>query len=449
MSARRFIGLLLAALFALPAALQAQPARPNAQKDGRGTESHIPVPFHGPPNGRFEDFLKGRVENASEHADTQEALRDLLKNLEKQFSPDDLKALKQDGVLDEHGRPPKLDDPKVRELLERWLENNRRERDVSPDGDGQPGGSTSTKRMVELLEKFLKDAPKGGGFATPNAPRSPDGGAQSQPPPDTPPRDEHAGGSNLPQPLPNIHSPPSLKEEGLRDSLSKFVEKMRESSLGNSPTLRRIGRELNRPILSRGENEGEGLLGKLPRLGEYIPFKRLFSAENLPSIGKPGWSGPRMPAVSAPSAGRMQGPSEGTVIGLLWIGLAVIAAVLLWKLLGGARTPPVGVQSAGWQLGPWPVNPADVATRQDLVRAFEYLSLLLLGPAARAWNHVEIASKLGASDDPAAMQRHNAASQLAALYEQARYAPPEELLPEDHLSDARRNLCLLAGVAAA
>jgi hypothetical protein len=123
--------------------------------------------------------------------------------------------------------------------------------------------------------------------------------------------------------------------------------------------------------------------------------------------------------------------------------------VLLWKLLGGARRTPVAGQSAAWQLGPWPVNPADVATRQDLVRAFEYLSLLLLGPAARAWNHVEIAGKLSVSDDPAATQRRNAASQLAALYEQARYAPPNEPLPENHLSDARRNLCLLAGVAAA
>lgn len=447
MPARRLMGLLLT-FFAMPAVLLAQQPRPNAEKDSRATPSHILVPFHGPPNGRFEDFLKDRVKDASDQADTQEALRDLLKNLEKQFSPDDLKALKQDGVLDEYGRPPKLDDPKIRQILERWLEKHRQEPSASPQGDSQAGAGATDKRMVEFLEKFLKDAPKGGGFTTPNPPRLPEDGTSRQTPPVNPPREESPSPA---APSTPVVSAPSGRQDELLEGLSKLVGKMRDSPLGESPTVRQIGRELSRPILTRGDGEGEsgGLLGKLPRLGEYVPFKRLFSAENLPSFGKPSLSGPRMPAMSAPSAGGMQGPSEGTVIGLVWIGLAVIVVVLLWKLLGGSRTTPVAVQTTGWQLGPWPVNPADVATRQDLVRAFEYLSLLLLGPAARAWNHVEIAGKLGAADDATAMQRRNAASQLAALYEQARYAPPNEPLPEDHLNDARRNLCLLAGVAAA
>ena len=36
-----------------------------------------------------------------------------------------------------------------------------------------------------------------------------------------------------------------------------------------------------------------------------------------------------------------------------------------------------------------------------------------------------------------------------ALYEQARYAPPEEALSDIDLAAARRNLCFLAGVSAA
>src|SRR5262249_28761255 len=318
------------------------------------------------------------------------------------------------------------DNPRFRQLLQRWVEMQQlQERDNPAGGDAQPGG-TADKRMVELVEKFLKDAPKGGGFTTPNLLRQPDEGAPRQTPPINPPRQES---SSPAVPIPPVSQPASRQEE-LREGLSNLIRKLGNSSLGESPTVRRIGRELNRPFFSRsdGESESEGILSKLPRLGEYVPFKRLFSGENLPSFGKPGWGGPRVPALSAPSAGGMQGPSEGTVIGLAWIGLAVIAAALLWKLLGGARRPPVAGQSAGRRLGPWRVHPADVAPRQDLVRAFEYLSLLLLGPAARAWNHVEIAGKLGASDDPAAMQRRNAASQLAGLYEQARYAPPDELL---------------------
>jgi hypothetical protein len=444
MPSRCLIGLLLAVLLAVPASLRAQLPRASAPKDGGTKESHIPVPFHGPPNGRFEDFLKGRVEDAREHADTQEAWRDLLKSLKKQY-PDDLEALKQKGVLDGSSGPPDLDDPVIRELLGRWLEKNRREQSTPPEGDGQPAGSAS-KEMVEALERLLKDAPKGGGVMPPSSMRPPPIGASGSAPQVNPQRELNP--SQSVQPPPAI-SAPSIRQEKLREELGKFVEKMRDSSLGESPTLRQIGRELNCPILRQDAGEGDGILDKLPRLREYIPFKGLFSPDRLPSFGKPSWSGPRIPAATVPTTSGMQMPGEGTVIGLVWIALAFVVAVLLWKLLRGVRTPQTALQQTQWQLGPWPIHPAEVATRQDLIRAFEYLSLFLLGPAARAWNHVEIAGKLGASDDLAATQRRNAASQLAALYEQARYAPPHEPLPEDHLCDARRNLCLLAGVAAA
>jgi hypothetical protein len=85
-----------------------------------------------------------------------------------------------------------------------------------------------------------------------------------------------------------------------------------------------------------------------------------------------------------------------------------------------------------------------VRTRDELVRAFEYLALLRLGPAARHRNHREIAADLGAGGP-----RSAAAERLAGLYEQARYAPPDEVLPDADLAAARADLCLLAGVAAA
>jgi hypothetical protein len=95
------------------------------------------------------------------------------------------------------------------------------------------------------------------------------------------------------------------------------------------------------------------------------------------------------------------------------------------------------------------VDPAQVATRQDLIRAFEYLSLLRLGPAARSWNHRAIAARLSAEPSDAAAERRCAAAHLAGLYERARYAPPGDPLPDGEVRDARRDLCLLAGVAAA
>jgi hypothetical protein len=86
-----------------------------------------------------------------------------------------------------------------------------------------------------------------------------------------------------------------------------------------------------------------------------------------------------------------------------------------------------------------------VATRQDLIRAFEYLSLLRLGPAARTWNHRAIAERLGAAE----AERRRVAGRLATLYEQARYAPAGDPLPEGAFQEARRELGFLAGAATA
>jgi hypothetical protein len=48
---------------------------------------------------------------------------------------------------------------------------------------------------------------------------------------------------------------------------------------------------------------------------------------------------------------------------------------------------------------------------------------------------MQIANKLGSP-----------AGRLAQIYEHARYAPPQEPLPEMQIDIARRDLCTLAGV---
>ena len=91
-------------------------------------------------------------------------------------------------------------------------------------------------------------------------------------------------------------------------------------------------------------------------------------------------------------------------------------AVVFWRLRGGRFTAS---GEARRPLGPWPVDPAGVKSRADLIRAFEYLSLLRCGEPARTWHHRAIAACLGGT----ASDRRAAAAQLAELYEQARYAP--------------------------
>jgi hypothetical protein len=91
------------------------------------------------------------------------------------------------------------------------------------------------------------------------------------------------------------------------------------------------------------------------------------------------------------------------------------------------------------------VDPRTIATREDLVRAFEYLSVLICGAEARTWTHGTIARALV---DLAAT--HAATARLLArLYELARYAPLDEPLNPAELAEGRRLVCELAGVPVA
>jgi hypothetical protein len=149
------------------------------------------------------------------------------------------------------------------------------------------------------------------------------------------------------------------------------------------------------------------------------------------------------------TAGNREGSNWQFLIGITGL---IVLAVALWKLLAKPASSWLGRGRSGWVLGPWPVRPADVRTREDLIRAFEYLSLLRFGPDARTWNHRTIADHLAnltGNHTDVASEYRDVATQLAALYEQARYAPPSELLSDSALAAARRNLSFLAGVHAA
>jgi hypothetical protein len=148
---------------------------------------------------------------------------------------------------------------------------------------------------------------------------------------------------------------------------------------------------------------------------------------------------------SLPSGGQT---AEGGSAVLWLLGLALVGYAV-WRGLAGYRMQTADVLPPGAGLGPWPVAPDAVSSREELIRAFEYLALLCLGPVARHLHHLDLASGLGGQQSPEPERRRQAADHLARLYEQARYAPGDEPLPEAELTAARRDLCYLAGVAAA
>jgi hypothetical protein len=165
----------------------------------------------------------------------------------------------------------------------------------------------------------------------------------------------------------------------------------------------------------------------------------------------------RMPSSSAPAANiDAVAPMGGTpeinrsaVLGLAAVGLV---AFLTWRILShlGAVNHDDWARAGldgrgGWRLGPWPVQPESISTRDDVIRAFEYLSVLQLGPSALTWNHVDIAFALG--------QRFPALSasalQLGTHYEQARYAPASEAMSPASVRTAREDVLRMVEGSAA
>ncbi len=156
-----------------------------------------------------------------------------------------------------------------------------------------------------------------------------------------------------------------------------------------------------------------------------------------------GGSGGSLP--SAPSAFGWTFPGGGdSWLPVILLSVLLLGCLLYWRFVI-ARDPAVERdEAAPAGLGPWPVDPRALAGRADVVAAFEYLSVLRCGAAARAWNHRTLGDALSPwAADPATSDR------LARLYAVARYSPAADPLSPADLADARRLVCELAGVSPA
>jgi hypothetical protein len=248
-------------------------------------------------------------------------------------------------------------------------------------------------------------------------------------------------------------------QQRVNEGLMNFAEKLRNlnTPLQKSPAWQHFLHDLEHGVASHAGNDSalaekaRGFTEHLPPLSRYLPLDRLKGDNGLAQWGKSllqksptvNWGNPpQLPSTSgwhAPQLSRagLGDPDRWTdsvwLLILLALSMGVLVA-LVWKRRLQARRA-----AAGWKLGPWPVDPAAVRTRDQLVRAFEYLSLLRLGPRARSCNHKEIAGRLG----------HGAALELAQVYEQARYAPLADRLTDADLVLARRHLTYLAGAPSA
>lgn|GEM_PF-2239909 len=197
-----------------------------------------------------------------------------------------------------------------------------------------------------------------------------------------------------------------------------------------------------------GQDFGDFLNG-LDGFGSDWNFPKL----DLSGLDFSGWnwngSGGGPSGLDSPSSISTGSLGDGGFFGDSWAPvilfiLVAIVSLLVWRFWSPAAAdkPRFDFGHAGF--GPWPVDPRRLASREDVVKAFEYLTVLRCGEESRTWNHLTIAITLGmlASDSTSAVQ-------VARLYAQARYAPVADDFSTQDLADSRRHICHLAGVPTA
>jgi hypothetical protein len=328
-----------------------------------------------------------------------------LESLKGQFSREDIEQLKgkiREGKLTANDRS-------LRDLLERAKTN-----------------PAVTPRDRDALDKIAEKLPD---LARPVGGNSemPDG----RPP--VPPNSQDLPGATPWQ------QDPSRANDWLKGSIDGFVKNM--DQWADTPSGKSWAESLKN-LANRAESgraSTAGLAERTSALSRWLgKMNGQDSSIQPPRISNP--SLPNLPRVGVPSGGSLAGSSSVLVV---LLGMLLLA-LLLWR----GRDWLSSVRRAGrsaWKLGPWPVRPEDVATRGDLVRAFEYLALLCLGPAARTCHHLELGKRIGSQPALDAERRRESATLLSHIYERARYTPDQEPLPGEELRQARRELAYLAG----
>lgn len=233
--------------------------------------------------------------------------------------------------------------------------------------------------------------------------------------------------------------------------------------LASSPTLRQAARAVNRSTMQidwdhlQNARNNSWLSREFMRLSKDFPTDKLLenlrfsgfqtagdsslTRLNLPRVNLPSLS---LPAMGMPTFGAVGPPSadmDGSAFWLIGVGMLALLGWILHRRWQRSRAEQLRQETL--RKG-WPVPPQLVASRADLIKAFEYLSVVRLGMAARNWNHREIARALGRQTAALAF----AADQLALLYELARYDPGQDEMPQDALTAARHSLVSLAGAGA-
>jgi len=246
---------------------------------------------------------------------------------------------------------------------------------------------------------------------------------------------------------------PSPAEEKKFNDTANNLQKM----LGDSPAVRDMIKDFGKmlgdnsktgdiaSILSGFQNEWKSLVGT-PNPDAALKLSDLTDGFKLPDLKSTARSSGiesdtpmgNEETTSDSSSDRRIGPVP---LLLIVLGLGV-AGYLYYRRAVREKQAATELQAAK-ERAAWPIDPARVASRADVVKAFDYLSVSRCGAVAVHWNHQQVAGQL-TTQNP---KQRDDIDRLAGLYEKARYAPERSAFDDRDVAEARRRLCVLAGVS--
>jgi hypothetical protein len=431
------------ALFLLAAPAAAQGTDPGS--------SHVPIPL--PAEGNPAAEFNKRIEQLKLRASLEGLLKfqGLLGQMQNgQLSPEQReqlsKHLAQYPELENLIRGLQANDP---EALKKWQGLAGA---MFQDGSGNLDPRLAQRFLERALPKLSLPQPANPARPTEAGPRPRLEDKQT-----TSPRESPAA-----RPAPAANPEEQASRQAWARSIAEWADRFPQDKLAgplrDSQAVRDLFRGLTQAGVDAMRNGGaaEGLDAQLARwesrwksfrdwLPKELPERLVAHLPDLSGLPQPNlqmpsidWSPP--PAPTAPAFAAPSVDPGGALPAVLVVVAVVLAAAAFWRLRAVRAAPAGGRRRA---LGPWPLDPERVATREELIRAFEYLSLARCGESARSWHHRAIAERLGGTE----AERRAAAEGLAELYERARYAPADT--PEPDWTAARRPLTFLARMGSA
>lgn len=406
----------------------------------RMNDSHEPLSSRRPAR-ELADQLQSRLGQPLQPSSLNE---EQFKKLAEMFGNRDPKT-----IQDKLNQNPELQQQLLKMLesnpdLRKLVEQHVGDRPMAP----RPA---ETEKLKEWLQKMQREAAERQASASSGGPE----GAGPVPQKITQPGE--AGitpTAGMPRTLPEIKSPRDERWQNLTRGLDKWMPKTSR----DNPMVKRLVNDLNKSDFSKtaGSRFKNGPKVNWDRVGRNFKGTGRFLERSLgkvdsgrlgrtPRMNNPRLpNGPQLPSMSPPGGPALGGFEMGSTATWLVMGAALaLGGFLLWRLLLRPMSQRK-LRTPADEIGPWPVDPTRIRTRSDLVRAFDYLSLLQCGKSARVWHHRTVANRLGSADE----QRRHSATTLADAYEHARYAPLHDDLASEHFERARRELCFLAGVSA-